>query len=688
MCALLLVMTSGAGARADESTEPVPRPADEMIIIIEDAPDHAARDRARDLRDAPFVTVRRADEHGPTASVADALATSAGVQMRSLGGLGAYQSISVRGVDPGHTAVLVDGIPLARITSVTTDLGRFALDGFGEVELYRGAVPLELGGAGVGGAVNLVTRVGRGDRGERVRASLGAGSFGARHLRARAGDDHDGFRSALSLGVQSATGDFEFFDDNGTALNHADDRYRARTHNAFAQVDGAARVESTSRTRAAGVRASWKRHDLPGTTTQPAMAAVLGALDVIADARADVAVGAARAHQLAYAVVGTQHVEDPDGELGLGRTDRAYLTLSGGATSTWKIPVASHRFVASGELRGDRFRDRDETGTRSTGIGTRFGAAVSGGADLSPARQIAVTAGARLDLVRTAPTPAADSMIVDEDLSTRWDVVPSPRVAVRATLGEDLALKGSTGWYVRLPTLVEVFGNRGYLLGSPGLRAETGPSSDVGIVWAPARAHGPIDRIVVSASAFGSRARDTIAIAAFAAYAARAVNIGRTQAYGAELVTAARFGRTVSVTASYTRLVTEQISVDPNLDGNPIPRRPGHQLYARADVRRRVLGREVGAWADVAVQGTSTLDAAALARVPVRALVGAGGRLEIVPRLGLSIAIANLTDERVIDIPLDPPPSPSLTEAPTALSDVAGFPLPGRSLYLTLDWSH
>ena len=116
-----------------------------------------------------------------TASVADALGAAVGAQTRSLGGLGAFESVSVRGAAPGHTAVLIDGVPLARIAAVTTDLGRFALDAFGEVELYRGAVPVELGGAGVGGAINLVTRLGRGERGERMRASIGAGSFGARH---------------------------------------------------------------------------------------------------------------------------------------------------------------------------------------------------------------------------------------------------------------------------------------------------------------------------------------------------------------------------------------------------------------------------------------------------------------------------------------------------------------------------
>src|SRR3954469_11263050 len=158
------------------------QPADvdpETIVVIDRKPDAdaapAARDRDRALGDAPFVTIVHADEHPATTSVADALGSTVGVHTRSLGGLGAYESISVRGASPGHTTVLVDGVPLARLAGVTTDLGRYELGAFSEVELYRGAVPVELGGAGVGGALNLVTRLGRGPRGERVTATIGAG---------------------------------------------------------------------------------------------------------------------------------------------------------------------------------------------------------------------------------------------------------------------------------------------------------------------------------------------------------------------------------------------------------------------------------------------------------------------------------------------------------------------------------
>src|SRR4051812_1987295 len=95
--AALLVLRGTADA-----DEPAPQEADPETIIINDRkPDNeAARDRDRALGDAPFVTIVHAEDHPATTSVADALGSTVGVHTRSLGGLGAYQSISVRGAAP------------------------------------------------------------------------------------------------------------------------------------------------------------------------------------------------------------------------------------------------------------------------------------------------------------------------------------------------------------------------------------------------------------------------------------------------------------------------------------------------------------------------------------------------------------------------------------------------------------
>ena len=248
----------------------------------------AARDRDRALGDAPFVTIVHPDDHrrphrSPMRS------PTVGVRRRAASaGSARIESVSVRGAAPGHTAVLIDGVPLARIAAVTTDLGRFALDAFGEVDLYRGAVPVELGGAGVGGAVNLIDAA-RPRRARRARAaSIGAGSFGARHLRAalrRRSRRRCYPRRRSATRARPAT--TRYFDDNGTPLNRDDDSFECATTTAS--------ISSTARrgggiaiaARPAACALAWKHQGLPGTMAQPALAASLSTLDVIGDARVD-----------------------------------------------------------------------------------------------------------------------------------------------------------------------------------------------------------------------------------------------------------------------------------------------------------------------------------------------------------------------------------------------------------------
>lgn len=673
---------AGAVARADE--QPPVTAEGETIFVISPPPFEGSDDRERALGEAPFVTVLHPTDHPSTTSVADAIATSAGALSSRLGGLGSFQTISVRGASPGHTAVLIDGVPLAKLAAVTTDLGRYPLDAFGEVRFYRGAVPVELGGAGVGGAIDLVTKLGRGPRGERFTASAGYGSYGARHLRAHYGDEHGEhaqIETSTTLSYQGATGDYSYFDDGGTLLNPNDDGYRVRANNGFDQLDASTRFALKRRPLGAGLRLAYKRQGLPGSTANPAATAKLTTFDGIFDAFGETRAGAWSGRHLGFMLLELQKLRDETGELGLGDAKRTNTTVSLGVSSTWRHPIGRHRLTAGAELRADAFGDRDDTTDMESVTGTRVGGAVTAAIDLALAPQLVLTPAMRFEALKSQPTPITVGPMTGVDVPSRWDLVPSPRITALFSVTPDVAIKGSTGRYARLPTLLEVFGNRGFILGTPDLKPERGPSSDLGVVWAPARAQGRVDRILVQGDVFASRTHDTIAFITYAGFVTRAANIGDTQAYGAELIASGRIARMLSLTASYTRLVTEQMSNDVNLDGKPVPRRPGHVVYGRAELERTVMKRSASVWLDGSWQAESFLDPASLGRTPSRLLVGSGARVEIVRGLGVALAVTNLADARISTLPLARP-------TPTPLTDVAGFPLPGRSFYVSLDWTH
>jgi vitamin B12 transporter len=509
-------------------------------------------------------------------------------------------------------------------------------------------------------------------------------------VRVHYGDDYGKWASSTTLGYEGATGDYTYYSDNGTILTTGDDSYKTRGNNHFDQLDVASRIGKRATNDAGGVRIAYRDQGLPGSVDQPSTAASLSTLDLIGDVRHDVEVGPAIAKQLAYALVERQHLRDPLGELGLGAEARDYLTLSGGASSTWVAALGRHVATAGLELRADRFRDGDGNGTRAALIGDRIGGAVIAAIDLvaDPEGMIIVTPAIRLDLVRTVPTAMVESTM-PQSTAPRHDVVPSPRLSALAKLSPEISIKSSAGWYVRLPTLIELFGDRGTLVGSPELQPETGPSLDAGLVWAPAHAMGAIDRVLVEAAGFATRPHDIITLVPSAGSTAyHAINIADAQTYGAELVAAARIARTVSITANYTHLMTEQLSADVSYDGKQLPRLPGDVVYVRADVTRHVFERDVSVWCDGTWQSETFLDQANLQPIPARLLVGAGARIELLPHVGVSLTVSNLTNVRIEQLALSPAPRPDLTSVPTPLADYFGFPLPGRSYYLTLDWSH
>src|SRR5690606_5143285 len=131
-----------------------------------------------------------------------------------------------------------------------------------------------------------------------------------------------------------------------------------------------------------------------------------------------------------------------------------------------------------------------------------------------------------------------------------------------------------------------------------------------------------------------------------------------------------------------------QLSEETSFANKALPRQPEHSVYARLDAMRTLAWRRISAWLDASWQSTTYLDQANLMSIPPRLLAGAGMRIELGGNVGAALAIENLLDLRVQQLPLDPAPRPDLTSTPMALADVAGFPLPGRTVYLSLDWSY
>ena len=695
---IAVLEAAGAAANAEPRRGESGEQSGERIVVTprSGAPeelvsgDSEALDAGRGLREPGFVTViHPAASAGEEATVAEVVARSQGVEVRSLGGLGSFSAISVRGASAGHTAVVVDGVPLSKLSSAAQDLGALDLRSYGELELYRSGAPATIPGAGLGGALLLSSGVGPVER--PLWLAVGAGSFGARELRIRhLGGSRDGsIGTHASASYAASRGDYRYFNDHGTRLNPGDDTVDVRANNDSRRGDLVGRLRRRSDTGSleVGARLAALEQGIPGASHSPTAEARLATVQPIFDVGGRSALGSAVLEAGLFASAEWLRYRDPLDEVGLEAEDRRSLStvVGGRAKSAWALP-GNQRLALGLDFELDRYSEDERRGTEladSVGRRAALGLAADDEILVAKGRWILRPA-VRIDGVRTEPTSTRYEPERIPETRSEW--LPSPRLASLVFLREDVTLKGSGGRYARLPTLLELFGDRGYVLGNPELQPESGFSGDLGVVFAPGSAGHGVDRLHAEVAGFALRPRHAIVFAAQNGLVSRARNLEGADIRGLETALSLRLWRTLTVAGNYT-LTGSRVRSSEVLAGNRLPQRPRHRLYGRAELARRWLDRLAVLWGEVSVASGTFLDEANLYELPARTLASAGLKHELGRGLLLGLEVANLSDERVEYLALRPPPSPELASVPRAVSDYFGYPLPGRAFYARLEWT-
>ena len=91
-----------------------------------------------------FPVVRPSEEvylpgvTAPPAQVADVLRRGIGVQVKDYGGVGGLKTVNVRSLGSEHVGVFLDGVQVDNAQNMQVDLGRFSVDGVGLISLYNG----------------------------------------------------------------------------------------------------------------------------------------------------------------------------------------------------------------------------------------------------------------------------------------------------------------------------------------------------------------------------------------------------------------------------------------------------------------------------------------------------------------------------------------------------------------------
>lgn len=157
-----------------------------------------------------------------TTDLSQVLNRSAGVKVREQGGLGSDFEFSINGLSGDHVKFFIDGIPLESYGSGMT-LNNIPVNLAERIEVYKGVVPAHLGSDALGGAVNIITRR---NKGKTLDASYSIGSFNT-HRASLSGSFTDK-KTGITTNVSSY---YNFSDNNYYMYNNPKANVRLRVPN-------------------------------------------------------------------------------------------------------------------------------------------------------------------------------------------------------------------------------------------------------------------------------------------------------------------------------------------------------------------------------------------------------------------------------------------------------------------------
>lgn len=634
-----------------------PDPPDDEAGVVIEAP-RPPLDLKHDQAAAGVVLLPE-DLDDPGETLPAILDQQAGVRVTRLGGPAAYSTLSIRGSSGDQVLVVLDGIPLNAAAGGAVDLSRLPLGNLERIEVYRGTVPLRLGASAIGGAVSLATRRARG---RALSLSAGTGAFGAREARLFYGERQRRWDLALGLDYAGWEGDFPYLHDGGTRFDPDDDRRRRRRNNRADQLGGLAR---------GGVRLGegwrldvvdwffWRDQGIPGLGQFETRRAGYDTVENLSalDLRGEGLAGVIDWRTTASLRWARSRFSDPLAEVGLARGAADDTTWSPGLrTHLTATPWPWWTLEAVAGYGYERFDPRGES--LAAGASERHRA--EGGLETGLAVPV-------VDLLFIPSIRVEHSQSSGADASaagTEW----SGRVAVVNESVPDLRLSISGGRGVRLPSLFELFGNSGRVLGNPGLHPETAWSVDGGAVYSSTMLPRGW-KLRAEAFAFLSSVEHLIQFVQTAQNVAVAENVDRARLWGVELGLRADLLRHLRISGNWTFLDTRNTGAVAARAGRRLPGRPASKWYARVEgyVREIPSVRELSLYLDAEWVAGNFVDNANLVAVGDRFRLGLGLSVRLRrPDLSLAVGAQNLTDERTMDL--------------------AGYPIPGRSWHLLLTW--
>ncbi len=595
---------------------------------------------------------------GQGQTVAEALKATPGVSLLRLGARGNSVDVRIRSLGGSHVGIVIDGVPMLNTGLQQFDLSLLPADGIASIYVGRGTGPLHLP-MPIGGVLEINTVLPTG----RFKYGLNTG-FGTQLSRSAGGFIELPWKKGgvrVSTAYQGTQGNFTFYDDQTTRYNASDDVIRTRQNNHSDRLVLHTRVYQPFKHAALHITTltALDARGIPG----PSYAETLhtSSKSIFQSARisaSDVTIGRMLRLNLGVdAMVNGRSFSDPERETTLGIQDHRAWLVQAGADQRADITLKHVDLAIAGRTDGAWFHSAQDSATQNNGrLQTQWGLQSVWRAHRTTSLDATLQAG-HLNEFSASNT-------------SHWAF--SPQGGVRVQTGP-CSTRAHAGLFHRFASLAERFGDSAMVLENKNIKPERGWNADAGTMCKIQTQR--FGRYTLDAATFFIDATELVRLLQVSRQAYRYENLGKTRATGVELATHLAPWSWIDLRVGYTFTHAVNRSEVLGEQGKPAATIPPHLVHSALVLKHRGASVSYG----VTYRSQTTLDRAGLLIIPDRTQHDLAVRLPFAQEWAITMELLNITG--VISHPA------ASGTAPEALKDVVGYPWPGRTAFVSLQWS-
>ncbi|MEN8247257.1 MAG: TonB-dependent receptor, partial [Thermodesulfobacteriota bacterium] len=356
--------------------------------------------------------------------------------------------------------------------------------------------------------------------------------------------------------------------------------------------------------------------------------------------------------------------DDSEGHVGLGNQKSAYRTDRYGGSLFGEWMADWHTLTATMDLTHEAYQAKDLINDYITNDSTRdtLGIGVQDQLYMVDDRLLLVPA-LRYTHVEDDMTTQGENWGDPEQQTQESQDYFSPQFGLKYNPLVWLELKSNIGQYVRLPHFYELSGDRGLIIGNPDLEAEEGINFDAGVLITMYPHSRWLPRMDFNATYFQSDIDNLITIVYDSRGIGRAENVEGAEIKGIELGFNADIWRYFRMVVNATYQDTRNLGPEEMYQDKQLPGRWKHDYLVRLEARVR----QIKLWAEYNLKGDMYYDTVNLLKAEDQKVLNAGFSWLWDPFL-LNLTARNIQDNRY--------------------EDFNGYPMPGRSFFVSLSYTY